>query len=165
MDGQTDEGLTLKQKAFVEHFTSPETFGNGLRAAEKAGYKGTYSTLGVTAHDNLKNPKVQLAIQKRAKGIMDANECLTELSDLARSKPSKNGDVTTKDKIRSLELVGKAHNLFGENNQQNQLQEVANIIQSLANFGINPDAVAGRVADEIERRELEARTVDMPEVE
>lgn len=159
------ERLTLKQQAFVEHFTSKETFGNGTQAAIKAGYNGNYQTTASVANENLKKPEIQLAIQKRVKGIMDANECLTELSDVARLKPKKNDALNGNHKMKALELVGKAYNLFGENNQQNQLQDLNNIIQSLSSFGINSEVVAQRLADEIERRELESRTVDMPEVE
>lgn len=160
MSSHVDEGLTFKQNAFVTHFVSPETFGNGTQSARRARFSGDDNTLAVTASRLLRNNKVQNAIQKRVKGIMDANECLTELSDVARLKPKKTDALNGNHKMKALELVGKAHNLFGEN-QQNQLQDINNIIQSLSQFGINSEVVAQRLADEIERRELEARTVDV----
>lgn len=130
----SDEGLTFKQKAFVQHFTSPETFGNGLRAAQKAGYSGSYSTLGVTAHDNLKNPKVQLAIQKRAKSIMDAEECLTELSTVARVQPTKNSPLNGNHKLKALELVGKAHRLF-DDKPASPADELVKMLEALNGVG------------------------------
>ena len=56
--------LTGKQRLFIEAYL--QCF-NGVEAARRAGYQGSYSTLGVTAHDNLKNPKVKSVIDARLK--------------------------------------------------------------------------------------------------
>lgn len=53
--------LTSKQRAFVNAYVSNGQ--NGTQAAREAGYKGNDNVLGVTAHDLLKVPKVQEAIQ------------------------------------------------------------------------------------------------------
>lgn len=130
-----NEGLTLKQAAFVEHITSPETFGNGTQAAIKAGYSGNYQTVAQTASENLKKPQVQNAIQKRLAPIMDANECLEELSTLARAKPSKDGAVNTNHKIKTLELVGKAHRLF-DDKPLSLADEVTKMLAALREEGL-----------------------------
>jgi len=58
--------MTEKQSLFAKYmFTrgSP-TFSNGVQSAAKAGYNGSYGTLGQMAVDNLKNPII-LAEKKR----------------------------------------------------------------------------------------------------
>ena len=57
----TNGKLTLKQKAFCQAYTdygNKETFGNALRSAEKAGYKGNSKTLQVVGAENLSKPIV-----------------------------------------------------------------------------------------------------------
>ena len=54
--------LTTKQKAFVVAYL--ETF-NAYKAAKAAGYTGNDNTLYVTAHDNLRNPKIESAITEQ----------------------------------------------------------------------------------------------------
>lgn len=106
----TEEGLTLKQNKFVDALI--ETNGNGVKAAQAAGYNGSYSVLGVTAHDNLKKPKVKAAIEKRLKPLMDNNEILEELSEIGRYKPK---EYTEKGKLKALEMLGKYGGLFNDN--------------------------------------------------
>ena len=65
--------LTLKQQRFVEAFD-----GNATAAARAAGYKGSDNTLGVTAHDLLKLPKIQAAIAAR-KPSPEAAAAATEI--------------------------------------------------------------------------------------
>lgn len=105
----TPEGLTLKQDRFVDGIIA--TNGNGVRAAEIANYNGSYSTLGVTAHDNLKKPKIQAAIAKRLKPIMNNSEILEELSEIGRHKPK---EYTEKGKLKALEMLGKYGGLFND---------------------------------------------------
>ena len=74
-------GLTPLQELFVAHYC--ETW-NATEAAERAGYKGTRAALGVTGHDNLKNPKIAEAIQQHIEAIMPAGEVLQALAEIAR---------------------------------------------------------------------------------
>lgn len=84
-------GLTLKQKRFAEYFVAS---GNGVSSAELAGYEGSYSTLGVTAHDNLKKPKIQKYISElTSESGMKAKEVLQRLSNIARTSMTDVVDV------------------------------------------------------------------------
>jgi phage terminase small subunit len=57
-----DDGLTTKQRLFVEALIGPAA-GNATKAAQMAGYRDdNYSALAVTASENLKKPNVQEAI-------------------------------------------------------------------------------------------------------
>lgn len=54
--------LTTKQQRFVDFYD-----GNATDAARKAGYKGNANTLGQTGDENLKKPKIAIAIASREK--------------------------------------------------------------------------------------------------
>lgn len=74
--------LTAKQQLFVDEYLKCY---NATQAARLAGYKGSYSTLGVTGHDNLKNPKIAEAIKRRfQESAMSADEVLARLAEQAR---------------------------------------------------------------------------------
>jgi len=59
--------LTLKQAAFVHHYSNPKSdgFGNATRACERAGYKGDPGSnqLAVQGWRNLHQPQIQLAMR------------------------------------------------------------------------------------------------------
>lgn len=81
------KNLTGKQRLFVEYYL--QTW-NAVKAARLAGYKGSYETLGVMGHDNLKKPKIKEAIDKRLQElVMDTNEILNRLSQQARGSISE----------------------------------------------------------------------------
>lgn len=61
MDEPTDT-LTDKQRLFVQHYCD---LLNGTEAAARAGYQGDRNVLGVTAYDNLRNPKIRAAVDAR----------------------------------------------------------------------------------------------------
>lgn len=78
-------GLTGKQRLFVEAYL--QCF-NGVEAARRAGYQGDYSTLGVTAHDNLKKPKIKNEIEKRLASVqLTTDQCLALLAAHASFDP------------------------------------------------------------------------------
>ncbi len=61
-DVPESDGLTIRQRLFVEAITGP-AIGNATKAAEMAGYKAdNYFTLAATASENLKKPYIQEAI-------------------------------------------------------------------------------------------------------
>lgn len=134
MDSHVDEGLTFKQNAFVTHFISPETFGNGTQSARRARFSGDDNTLAVTASRLLRNPKVQNAIQKRLAPIMDAEEVLTELTGVARITPTKNSPLNGNHKLKALELVGKAHRLF-DDKPASPADELVKMLEALNGVG------------------------------
>jgi phage terminase small subunit len=100
--------LTDKQRAFVVAYCHNGF--NGVRAARSAGYQGSYSTLAVSAHDNLKNPKVREEIDKHFKRIaMGEDEVIARLTSIAQSDIS---DVLNPDgsfDIKTVRRRGKGH--------------------------------------------------------
>lgn len=75
--------LTGKQRAFIDHYFLCDF--NGTEAASRAGYKGNRDQLGVTASENLGNPRIREVIDARlAERTMSADEVLTRLSDQGR---------------------------------------------------------------------------------
>ena len=74
--------LTVKQRSFIDHYIATL---NGTEAAKRAGYKGSYSVMGVVAFDNLRKPKLRKIIDQRLEeaGITDP-EIIARLSEHAR---------------------------------------------------------------------------------
>jgi len=78
------EQLSGKQKAFVEQYFICNM--NGTQAVKEAGYKVKNDNVAaVTAHNNLRNPKIARAIKERMATLaMDAEEALARIADHAR---------------------------------------------------------------------------------
>lgn len=73
--------FTAKQRAFIDHYLLTL---NGTEAARMAGYKGDDNTLGVTAHENLRKPKIKAEIQRRLRELtISADETLARVSKQA----------------------------------------------------------------------------------
>lgn len=73
-----DKPLTPMQHKFVRWYVSEICNFNGVMAAQKAGYKGSYNTLAVTAHDNLKKPNIKKAVDAAMKEALDGADCTVE---------------------------------------------------------------------------------------
>ena len=74
--------LTYLQKRFVEFYL--QTW-NATKAAQLAGYSGTYATLRSIGSENLTKPNIKAAIDKRmAKIQLSTDEVLFRLSQQAR---------------------------------------------------------------------------------
>lgn len=87
------EGLTNKQRVFVAAYLDCL---NATEAARRAGYQGDANVLGVTGHDNLRNPKIAAAVSKgMTERIMGADEAAMRLSEHARG--SIQGFIATDD--------------------------------------------------------------------
>ena len=122
--------LNVRQKAFCEYYVE---CGNATEAAKKAGYseKTAYS-IGqrLLKKVEIKNYIKALMDNKLSANILNANEVLSLLSDIARGKTNEEvittvgvGDgvseikkvekrVSEKDRLKALELLGKRHMLF-----------------------------------------------------
>lgn len=75
--------LTDKQRAFVIAYCSNGF--NGVRAARRAGYQGTYTTLKQVASENLAKPYVRAAIDKHFKQFaMGPDEVISRLTAIAQ---------------------------------------------------------------------------------
>lgn len=123
----SESKLNDKQERFVLAYIGEARF-NGSKAARLAGY--SERTAAVQAHDLLRKPNVRARIDAfLAEETLTAREVLTELTDIARAewrdfvevlKWSKDGEpllvkMDMSAKVKSLELLGKHHQLFTEN--------------------------------------------------
>jgi len=75
--------LTQKQAKWVVAYLS--NGGNATKAAKAAGYKGSYRTLAVQGHENLKNPKIRAHLAAAMADHMTADEVLWRLRAMACS--------------------------------------------------------------------------------
>lgn len=111
-----------RRKAFVEHYLACRF--NGTEAARRAGY----ACPSEEAHRLLKNAQVRARIDERLAALrLSADEVLAELRDVAMCDPAERAirlygeegnafgvefPIRGADKVKALELLGKAHALF-----------------------------------------------------
>lgn len=111
-----------RERAYAVEYVS--NGGNGLRAAQAAGYGGDDRTLGVTATRLLKRARVAAAIdalrdpheEKWARRLERLRERLYRMSSGTR-RVKHQGQVLeevieTKDQLKASELLGKMHGAF-----------------------------------------------------
>ena len=79
-----DRPLTAKQQSFVDWYYADIVNGNGVQAAIRAGYTGSYNTLCQAASENLRKPNVKKALEKR------------------RAEMSAQADVTVEGTLRKI---------------------------------------------------------------
>ncbi|MCK5016028.1 MAG: hypothetical protein KAS32_03060 [Candidatus Peribacteraceae bacterium] len=103
-----------------------ETYGNGLRSAEKAQYKGDSNQLGQRAHELVNNRKViklKTAITGKVvkKYELKAHAVIDRLCKLSGLSPSMDDDklppTSEQGQLRSLELLGKNLDLWSDTGQ------------------------------------------------
>jgi hypothetical protein len=90
---QTDRQLTPRQRAFAMIIAQQRAKGkeNGVEAAKQSGYRGSYSTVGKTAYENLRTPKICALINQLASEMNQAapathvGRILTSAETLART--------------------------------------------------------------------------------
>ena len=89
--------------------------GNATEAARLAGYSGSESALGVTGHDNLKNPKIAKAIKQR----QDSDPAIATREERQRfwTEVMNNPQADMKDRLRASEILGKASGDFVERHE------------------------------------------------
>jgi hypothetical protein len=109
MTNTHNEKLTAKQQLFCEFYLGAAN-GNATEAARLAGYKGSDETLRAIASQNLTKLNISELCRERINEVaLSADKVLSELSEIALSK-----DEATRDRLKSLELLGKYHKLFSE---------------------------------------------------
>jgi phage terminase small subunit len=120
--------LSPRQISFVHNYLECRV---RYKAAELAGYSGDMQTLAVTANELLKNPKVQAYYLECLRTMqVTPDETLAEIGAIARSPWREHIDVKVdddgntvsaqlklSDKLKALELAGKAHGLFIERSE------------------------------------------------
>lgn len=116
------EKLTEKQKLFIEYYLQTQ---NATLSAEKAGYSAKKKTdLNATAtrvkQYLMPHIKARLDDSKVRNAIMDTDEILATLSRIARGeeKDAFGLDTSNQDKLKALELLGKANQLYVERVKQ-----------------------------------------------
>lgn len=103
------EGLTGKQRAFIDAYLGPAKF-NATEAARLAGYKGDDASLAQIGYENLR--KLEIAAEVKARfneATMSANEVLARLTEIASGQIT---DFLDEDGAFSLKITkqrGKAH--------------------------------------------------------
>lgn len=119
--------LSPKQERFIEEYFIHEM--NATQAAIAAGY--SEKTAGAIGAENLKKPQIRARIdarleQMKQKKILQAEEVLEHLTRIALGEEKEQVlmgvgkgaetktymEVTAKDRIKALELLGKAHAVF-----------------------------------------------------
>jgi len=103
------KALSVKQEKFVDAYLG-EAAGNGTKAAQLAGYRGSPQTLKSVASENLTKPDIAKEVKKRLKTVMTSEEVLGELSEIASAECCE--PVRVGEKIKALELMGKHHKLL-----------------------------------------------------
>jgi phage terminase small subunit len=112
--------LTPKQRKWAEAYAGVAC-GNGVKACELAGYSGTYSTMAVQAHHNIRNPKIIYVLEMLQESdplVMGRSERLRTLSRIARGDESEEkvtatGEVVVaraslSDRMKAIEALSKA---------------------------------------------------------
>lgn len=104
-----DDGLTVRQRRFAEAYT-----GNGVEAAQLAGYTGSKATLAVTAYHTLRHPKVRELIAKRDDGVLNSLRLNREERQELWSRMAVDPDLDAAARLRASELLGKSEADFTE---------------------------------------------------
>ena len=106
--------FTGKQEAFCLFYVGEANF-NGTKAARLSSYSGSDNVLAVTAHQNLRKPKIRARISRLMSDMaMSAEEVVARLASIAKGEKYGENDVSIRDALRALELLGKTHKLFTE---------------------------------------------------
>jgi phage terminase small subunit len=102
----SEDKLTNKQEMFVESYLA--NGGNGVRAAEQAGYAGGDNTLRAIASENLTKPNIRGRIRERvSEAQVEANEVIGTLASHMRADI---GDVMPDNPVvRQAKAVGLSH--------------------------------------------------------
>lgn len=103
--------FTERQKKFIQFFD-----GNGTEAARKAGYNGKGNSLGVMAHELLRNPKIREAIDKRNAKIPTTKLHIATREERQAfwTKVLHDQNEEMNSRLKASELLGKSEADFTE---------------------------------------------------
>lgn len=114
--------LKEQYKLFIEYFVQTQ---NATESLKKAGYKGTRVGQRAGELKKMLMPYIQDRLveihKKQEKGVIaDTDEILAILTRIARGeeKDAFGLDTTNQDKLKALELLGKANQLYVERIKQ-----------------------------------------------
>nr|CAA47711.1 subunit 1 of the terminase enzyme [Bacillus phage SF6]CAA47712.1 subunit 1 of the terminase enzyme [Bacillus phage rho15] len=140
--------LSPKQERFIEEYFINDM--NATKAAIAAGYsKNSASAIGA---ENLQKPAIRARIDARLKEInekkiLQANEVLEHLTRIALGQEKEqvlmgigkgaetktHVEVSAKDRIKALELLGKAHAVFTDKQKVETNQVISLTIAAMQN--------------------------------
>lgn len=103
MDPDATDKLTLKQRKFIEVYD-----GNGTEAARVAGYTGDDNTLGVTAHELLRNPKISQAVNERVSKSLTKLIATREDRQKFWTDTMHSSDLEMAYRLKASELLGRS---------------------------------------------------------
>lgn len=146
--------MNARQRKFAHEYVRNGF--NGVQAILAAGYRMGYNSACVEASRNLRKPKVMAVIENHLKSTkMDADEVLTELTDVARSETK----ISDSSKVKALELLGKAHKLFIDKIEQQSVADPTTTRVALLRRISKIAAKTGDTQHDVER-ELQAELAD-----
>lgn len=161
--------LNLRQKSFVDNLLQVKI---KWKAAELAGYAGDMYQLAVTANELLKNPKVRAYYDECLEAMHCSQaEVLAELGEIAKAPWREFIEVKTdfvtgevvnvklqlKEKLKALELVGKAHGTFIDKTEVNLSDSGA--AQVAEQFFALVQQAAMKRAEALNQPQLEAASI------
>lgn len=106
--------LTPRQRKFVAAFD-----GNATDAARKAGYNGDGNTLGQTAHQLLKNPKVAAELGKRETKVVQGLIADRAERQAFWSAAMREAAHDIGARLKASEVLGKSEGDFVERHEHN----------------------------------------------
>lgn len=146
--------LTLKEQRFIKWYLE---LGNGAEAVRRAGYQlksqngsttklKEQETASSIATENLRKPAIRQAIDKAiVKQNISPESILSRINNIA---DNSNAD---RDRLRALELLGKAYKLFTETDQSRDV----NITLTLGRFnGEIVGDIEGEIVDSKDTKQL-----------
>ena len=110
-----DKPLTPMQKLFVKWFTTPgETFMNGTRSCERAGYSGPENRWAAQASENRRKPNIAKAIRKSMKEMFSVADLTADrvLGDIEAARQLALADGDYSNALKASEMQGKYLKMF-----------------------------------------------------
>jgi len=105
-------GLTPRQKKFADHYIE---MGSAIDAYYKAGYKGKNDNVAyVTAHQLLRNPKIQEYTQERNAQL--SKERVADIEEVKEfwTNVVRNPETKMQDRLKASEFIAKTNGAFIE---------------------------------------------------
>ena len=135
--------LTLKQKAFIEEYLT--NGGNGVKAAERAEYKGCYNTLGSIAVENLQKLAIKNAIAVRTKELEQQTGYSIEQAQQEYEQARALAMEIRQPAAAATAVTGKAR-LFGfDKDGSKPVVAIVNVINYAGSAGVKPPKVIDSV--------------------
>lgn len=100
------KGFTIREQLLIADYLRTRG-ANATESAKRAGYSGNRNTLGVTAHETLRRPKIAREINRRMAAKLSTAEIESEIVEVAQSSVL----VTETGKMKALDLLTKINGM------------------------------------------------------